>query len=52
VIAMALFTPKNPSTVEAFPLSTGGDYVIVINGVATIVPKADFEAQYVPFVQG
>jgi hypothetical protein len=48
---MALYQNKNPDTVEAYP-KDNGDYILIVAGSPQIVPKADFEAKYVPFVQG
>jgi hypothetical protein len=50
---MALYQLKNPGSVQAFK-NPAGDYVIVDDGecISAPIPKADFEAKYVPFVQG
>ncbi len=47
---MALYQPRNVTTVEAYPM-TNGDYVIIQGGSAIPTPKAEFEAKYVPFVR-
>ncbi len=61
---MALYQLKNPEIVEAVPLFTPatiptasgplngakGDYVVIADGVVTIVAAGLFEAKYVPFV--
>ena len=47
---MALYQLKNPGSVQAFK-NPAGDYVIVDGEcISAPIPKADFEAKYVPFV--
>ena len=50
---MPLFQKKNPETYE-FMLDKDGNAHEIKGGVLTgvTVPKAEFEAQYVPFVKG
>jgi predicted transcriptional regulator len=50
---MALYQLKNPETRE-FMLDKEGNAHEVHDGVLTgiVIQKADFEAQYVPFVKG
>ena len=48
---MVLYQPKNPATVDIL-LLPNGDGMIVRDGVAVHIPKADIEAQFVPFVKG
>ncbi|MFA5348679.1 MAG: hypothetical protein WC294_11120 [Methanoregula sp.] len=46
---MALYQLKEAHTVEALK-NPAGDYVIVEGGCISIpIPKAEFEAKYVPF---
>jgi len=47
---MALYQRRTPETVEAYP--AGEAYAVIKDGAAKIVPKNEFEAQYVPFVPG
>jgi hypothetical protein len=47
---MALYQLKNPATFEAYP-KDNGDYILMVEGLPQIVPKADFEAKYAPFVK-
>lgn len=44
---MVLYQLKVPETVDAYLLNTG-DYVVIREGVGTIMLKAEFEAKYVP----
>jgi len=47
---MALYQRRNPETVEAYP--AGEAYAVITNGMARIVPKTEFERDYIPFVPG
>lgn len=44
---MVLYQLRTPEYVDAYLLNTG-DYVVIGDGVGTIMVKAEFEAKYVP----
>ena len=44
---MVLYQPKTPATVDIL-LLPNGDGMIVKDGIAVHIPKADIEAQYIP----
>lgn len=51
---MALYQLRNPEPpIEAFPDSNGNFYIVQDNGIVKTppIPRAEFEAQYVPFVK-
>jgi hypothetical protein len=50
--AMALYTARNPETVDAYQLPDTSFVIIKDGKASTPIPQAEFEGKYIPFVKG
>jgi hypothetical protein len=49
---MALYTARNPETVDAYQLPDTSFVIIKDGKASTPIPQAEFEGKYIPFVKG